>query len=96
MLYNMGTDLRVDPGIEKWATMRGRTIEYFRMTPKNFALGIFTLGIIPAGLYYCGVKYQVSTKTVWRAECKILLWQTTMIFNDIFAGNVGYTRTSGR
>ncbi|CAG8618404.1 3907_t:CDS:2 [Paraglomus brasilianum] len=54
----MGTDLRVDPGIEKWATMRGRTIEYFRMTPKNFALGIFTLGIIPAGLYYCGVKYQ--------------------------------------
>ncbi|CAG8484134.1 8523_t:CDS:2 [Paraglomus occultum] len=58
LLSPTGTDLRVDPGIERWATMRGRTIEHFRLTPKYVALGILTLGIIPTVWYYWGVKYQ--------------------------------------
>ena len=52
-LLDMGnTYYRPDEGIEKWASMRENTHQYFRWTRKTILWGFVSCVLIPAGLWW--------------------------------------------
>lgn len=44
--------IKKDPAIERWAMMRDNTHLYFRLTPLTLTVGLCTLVLLPAALYY--------------------------------------------
>ncbi|KAJ1654670.1 hypothetical protein IWQ61_005440 [Dispira simplex] len=51
--------LKHDPAFERWQTMREKTHEHFRPTPRNMRTGILAFVLIPALAFY------VASKTFW-------------------------------